>query len=463
MNSKELLGLLGGEQNIISVSHCISRLRFVLRDESLADKEAIEKLSYVKGIVQQSGQFQIIIGMEVEKYYKDFLEKTNLTGDTKDELKEKSKVNMNPFQKFAFYVSGIFIPILPVIVTGGMILGVRNFLAIPIFDGVSLMEQNVFWEGTYNFLWLIAEAVFHFLPVYITWSTFKKIGGTPVIGIALGIMLVSPQLLNSYAVSTATEIPFWDFGFTKINMIGYQGQVLPALAVGVFGAYLEIFLKKHITPYLHLVLVPLLVILPTIILAHGILGPVTWQIGDWLASGIIFMFENLGALGGFIFGLLYAPLVITGVHQITLAIEMQLVSSIGGTYIFPIISTVALAQGAATLGFVLGAKSAKYKEIGIPGVISGWLGVIEPALFGVNLKFSYPFLIGCLGSALAGAWCMLTNVLAVATGAAGLAGVLSIQSGSIINYLIGAFIAVGFSLLGTYLITVKRRKSLNLE
>lgn len=241
-DAKELLKCVGGSENISAITHCVTRMRFVLNDTSKANKDEIEKLKSVKGTFTQAGQFQVIIGTEVSDFYNEFIKISGVDGVSKDSVKNAAKNNMSFIQKLMANISEIFSPLIPAIIVGGLILGFRNVIGdMKLFeDGTkALVEISQFWKGTNDFLWLIGEAIFHFLPVGITWSIMKKMGGTQILGIVLGITLVSPQLLNAYAVAGAESIPFWDFGFAQVNMIGYQAQVIPAIMAGFVLAFLE--------------------------------------------------------------------------------------------------------------------------------------------------------------------------------------------------------------------------------
>ena len=245
-DAKELLAAIGGKSNIVAVSHCITRMRFVLGDPKIADMKRIEAIPSVKGTFTQAGQFQVIIGNEVADFYKDFSEVSGVSGVSKAEVKSMSKQNQNILQRLMTSIAEIFAPLIPAIVVGGLILGFRNVIdSMEIFGGATLVSQSQFWAGVDHFLWLLGEAVFHVgIPVGICWTIMKKMGGTEMLGIILGLTLVSGQLTNAYAVASALAngtINQWNFGFIKVNMIGYQAQVLPAMLAAFTLAYLERF------------------------------------------------------------------------------------------------------------------------------------------------------------------------------------------------------------------------------
>lgn len=430
-DAKQLLKDIGGKENISAVTHCATRMRFVLNDESKADKDAIDDIPSVKGMFTNAGQFQVIIGNDVATFYNEFSDISGIEGVSKEETKKAAKKNQPALQRAIAVLAEIFTPIIPAIIVGGLILGFRNILEGIEFGGSTIVENSVFWAGVNDFLWLPGEAIFHFLPIGITWSITRKMGTTQILGIVLGITLVSPQLLNAYDVATtaAADIPNWDFGFFQIDKIGYQAQVIPAMLAGFLLAYLEIFFRKHIPEAVSMIFVPLLSLLPTIIAAHVILGPVGWWLGDLISKVVnAGLSSSVSWLFSFLFGGLYAPLVITGLHHMTNAIDLQLISSFDTTNLWPMIALSNIAQGSAVLAVVfLHRGNEKEEQVSIPATISCYLGVTEPAMFGINLKYVYPFVAAMIGSAFAGMFNNLMNVRANSIGVGGLPGILSIN------------------------------------
>ena len=451
-DSKKLLEYVGGRENIAAVSHCVTRMRFVLNDPSKADTEAIESLSSAKGTFTQAGQFQVIIGNEVSTFYNDFAEVAGIEGVSKEAVKKAAMQNQTLIQRIMSSLAEIFAPLIPAIIVGGLILGFRNIIGeIALFDGgtKTLTQISVFWAGINSFLWLIGEAVFHFLPVCIVWSITKKMGTTQALGIVLGITLVSPQLLNAYSVATtaAAEIPKWNFGLFQVDMIGYQAQVLPAVLAGFTLVYLERFFRKICPAMISMIVVPFCSLLISVAVAHGILGPIGWKIGavisDCVNAGLTSPFK--GVFAG-IFGFFYAPLVITGLHHMSNAIDLQLIADFGGTTLWPMIALSNIAQGSAVLAMILLQKNdAKAKEVSVPACISCYLGVTEPAMFGVTLKLKYPFYAAMAGSAAGSAYLAATKTLAQALGAAGLPGFISMKPDHYMNFAIGIILSTGVS------------------
>lgn len=442
-----LVEYIGGRDNIATLTHCVTRMRFVLKDPSKADASKIEELKSVKGTFTQAGQFQVIIGPEVSTFYDEFIGQTGIEGESKEAVKEASKKNMSLLQRAVANLAEIFAPIIPAIIVGGLLLGFRNIIGeMKLFENgtMTLTEISVFWNGVNSFLWLICEAIFHFLPVGITWSVTKKMGANQMLGIVLGITLVSPQLLNAYAVAGADKIPYWDFGFFKIEMIGYQAQVIPAILVGFAYVYLERFWKKVSPASIEMIIVPFLSLVPAVLLAHTVLGPIGWKIGDLIAQGVSFGFNSsIGWLFGGIYGFIYPILVITGLHHTLLPVDLQLIASTGGTYMWPIVALANIAQGSAVLGYIyLKRKNDEEKQVAVPACISAYLGVTEPAIFGINLKYFYPFIAGLTGSGIAGIISMVTGVVANSVGVGGLPAILSIRGSSMLPYALCMAVAI---------------------
>lgn len=451
---RELLELIGGAENISAVSHCVTRMRFVLADEKKARTKEIEKIKCVKGTFTQAGQYQVIIGNDVSTFYNEFTAYAGIEGVSKDAAKQAAKGNQNWLQRMMGALGEIFAPIIPALICGGLVLGFRNVIdSIAFFENgtKTLAEISQFWAGIDSFLWLIGEAVFHLLPVGIVWSITKKMGTTQMLGIVLGLTLVSPQLLNGFSVATtpASEIPYWDFGFAKVSMIGYQGQVIAAMMAGFVLVYLEKFFRKHCPAVVSMIVVPFCSLIPAVFIAHMVVGPIGWKIGTGIAdvvyagltSDFRFIFAGL-------FGILYAPIVMTGLHHMTNAIDTQLISAMQntatpGTILWPMIALSNIAQGSSVLAMsVLQKKNERAQQINIPACISCYLGVTEPALFGVNLKYGFPLVCGMIGSGIAALISVGTGVRAVSIGVGGLPGILSIYSNYYVSFLLAMAVAV---------------------
>ena len=435
--AKDLLTAIGGKENVTAVTHCATRMRFVLGDDKKADVKTIEAIPAVKGTFTNAGQFQVIIGNDVPIFYNDFTAVSGIEGVSKEAAKSAAKSNQNPVQRVMTTLAEIFTPIIPALIVGGLILGFRNVLEgvhWSMLDGKTITEVSQFWSGVNHFLWLPGEAIFQFLPVGITWSVSRKMGTSQILGIVLGICLVSPQLLNAYSVAStpASEIAkdwVWDFGFFTVNRIGYQAQVIPALLAGLSLSYLEIFWRKHVPEVVSMIFVPFLSLIPALILAHTVLGPIGWTIGQALSTVVLAGLTGpVKWLFGAVFGALYAPFVITGLHHMTNAIDTQLIADAGGTALWPMIALSNIAQGSAVFAYyIMHRHDEREAQISLPATISAYLGVTEPALFGVNVKYIYPFVAGMIGSSIAGLLSVIFNVTAASIGIGGLPGILSIQ------------------------------------
>ncbi|MBR2216393.1 MAG: PTS system trehalose-specific EIIBC component [Selenomonadaceae bacterium] len=463
-DAKELLELVGGKENIAAVSHCMTRMRFVLGDPQKADVKRIEAMKVVKGSFTQAGQFQVIIGNTVAEFYKDFVAVAGIEGVSKDAVKQAAQQNQNILQRAAAIAAEIFAPLIPAIITGGLILGFRNCIdQLYLFENgtKTLVELSQFWAGMDHFLWLIGEAVFHLgIPVGICWSVVRKMGGTPVLGIILGLTLVSGQLLNAYAVATtaADKIPHWDFGYFTVDMIGYQAQVLPAILAALTLVYLERFFKRLVPAVVQMIVVPFCSLVLAVCAAHFVLGPIGWTIGSAI-SGVVFsgITGSFREVFGAIFGFVYAPLVITGLHHMTNAIDLQLIADYHGTMLWPMIALSNIAQGSAVLAMIyLQRGNAAAQEVNVPAWVSCYLGVTEPAIFGVNLKYFFPFICGMTGSACAAVLCVSTGSTANAIGVGGIPGILSMQPQSMPTFAMAMVVAIVVPFILTVIVGKKK-------
>ncbi|RWR02179.1 PTS system trehalose(maltose)-specific transporter subunits IIBC [[Pantoea] beijingensis] len=453
-----LIALVGGKANIAAVTHCITRLRFVLNDVSLADPKAIEALPMVKGCFTNAGQFQVVIGVDVDDWYQLLLQRAALNSSDKESAKRAARQNMSWHEILISHFAEIFFPLLPVLISGGLILGFRNVIGdVPLFGDQPLTKGHPFWQTIYDFLWLIGEAIFFYLPVGICWSTVKKMGGTPALGIVLGVTLVSPQLMNAYLIGQ--QVPdVWNFGLFTVEKVGYQAQVIPSLLAGMMLAFIELRLKRWVPAYLYMVVVPVVSLLLAVFLAHTIIGPLGRMVGDGVAWAVkSLMTGSFAPIGSALFGFLYAPLVITGVHQTTLAIDLQLIQNLGGTPVWPIIALSNIAQASAVLAIILISRKENEREISVPAAISAYLGVTEPAMYGINMKYRFPMLCAMVGSACAGLICGSFGVLANGIGVGGLPGILSIQPQYWKIYSIAMMVAIVVPLVLT--IAVYKRKT----
>ena len=430
--AKDLLAAIGGKENVTAVTHCATRMRFVLGDDKKADVKTIEVIPAVKGTFTNAGQFQVIIGNDVPIFYNDFTAVSGIEGVSKEAAKSAAKSNQNPVQRVMTTLAEIFTPIIPALIVGGLLLGLQNVLGSIQFSnlgGKTIVEVSKFWEGVNEIVSVISGAIFGFLPVGITWSVSRKMGTSQILGIVLGICLVHPSLLSAYeyaAHKAAGDIPHFILGFEKV---GYQGQVIPALLAGLTLAYLEIFWRKYIPEVISMIFVPLLSLVPAVILSYAVLGPIGWWLGG-LISGVVLagLTGPVKWLFGAIFGAIYAPFVITGLHHMTNAIDLELVRTAGGTGLWPMIALSNIAQGSAVFAYYfIKRHDEREAQISLPATISAYLGVTEPALFGVNVKYVYPLVAGMSASALSGLLSAVFGVQANSIGIGGLPAILSIK------------------------------------
>ncbi|ABO67008.1 MULTISPECIES: PTS system trehalose-specific EIIBC component [Geobacillus] len=444
----QIVEAIGGKENIVAATHCVTRLRFALKDEGKVDKEALERIDVVKGSFSANGQFQVVIGQGlVDKVYNELVELTGIGRATKQEIKDAAEAKLNPLQRAIKTLADIFIPILPAIVTAGLLMGINNVLTGPdiFYEGKSFVDVHQEWADLANMINLIANTAFVFLPGLIGWSAVTKFGGSPLLGIVLGLMLVHPDLLNAWGWGAAKqegEIPVWNlFGF-DVQKVGYQGQVLPVLVASYVLAKIELFLRNRIPDAFQLLLVAPLALLVTGFLAFIAIGPITFAIGNAITNLFVGIFDNVPAIGGLLYGALYAPLVVTGMHHTFLPVDLQLIASTGGTFLWPILVMSNIAQGSAALAMMFVAKDEKLRGLSFTSAVSAYLGITEPAMFGVNLRFRFPFIAAMTGAAIAGMFITLNKVLAPSIGVGGLPGFLSIVPQKWVPFFIGMAIAI---------------------
>ena len=445
--ASQVIENVGGKQNIKSVQHCATRLRLQLKNNDLRNEEAVSDIEGVKGVFLTQSQFQIIFGSGLVNLVCDEVQKQlGIAVDTSaDDEKEEKKGNA--LQRLVKLLSDIFVPIIPAIVAGGLLMGLNNILTAAMFHGKSVIDLYPQWKGLATAINLFASAPFTFLPVLIGFSATKKFGGNPYLGAAMGMIMVHPDLLSAYSIGIA-QPPVWNiFGF-KIAAIGYQGTVLPVLAVAFILATIEKKLHKVTPTWLDNLTTPLISIMVTSFLTFIFVGPVLREAGNLLADGITWVYNTFGFVGGGLFGLAYAPICLTGMHHSFIAIETQLIAAkatTGGSFIFTTASMNNVAQGAAVLAVLFLTKNEKMKSICSASGVSALLGITEPAMFGVTLKLKYPFYAAIIGSAVGNAYCAATGVLAQALGAAGLPGFLSMLPKDYLNFAIGLILSMAVS------------------
>lgn len=442
--AKEVISHVGGPKNIKKAFHCATRLRLMLKDPSLADEKALESVDGVKGTFLVQEQFQIIFGSGTVNLVTDEVLK-ELGMDSQDQADEEIvEKKGNLISRAVKTLSDIFVPIVPAIVAGGLLMGINNVLTAQglFFANKSLIEAYPMWKDFATIINLFSNAAFTFLPILVGFSATKKFGGNPYLGAVMGMIMVHPDLLNCYNYGKVAT-PFWNLFGLKVAAVGYQGTVLPILFTSWVIAKLETKLHKITPSWLDNLTTPLLSVLITGFITFLAVGPALREAGNVLADGLQWLYFSLGPVGGAIFGFLYAPIVITGMHQSFIAIETQLLASAAHrTFIFPIAAMSNVAQGAAVLAVFFLSKDPKQKSLCSASGISALLGITEPAMFGVNLKLKYPFIGAICGSAVGSAWIAGTKTLASAVGTAGIPGFLSIPPESWGNYGIGMALSI---------------------
>ncbi|MGG5359641.1 PTS system, sucrose-specific IIBC component [Enterococcus sp. DIV0213j] len=449
-----------GKGNIQAAAHCATRLRLVLKDPSKVNQKALDKIEAVKGTFEANNQFQIIIGAgDVNNVYHELVKLTNVKEASTSDLKavaSKGK-KTNPFMAFVKVLSDIFVPIVPALVAGGLLMAINNVLtAQHLFGPQSVVEM---YPGVTDFaaiINLLSAAPFFFLPILVGFSATKRFGGNPYLGAAIGMAMVMPDLVTGYDVANTIaegSMTYWNLFGLNVAQAGYQGSVLPVLAVAWILATLEKFFHKRIPNAFDFTFTPMLAIIITGFLTFTVVGPVMREVSDGLTNGLVWLYETTGAVGLGIFGFFYSPIVITGLHQSFPAIETTLLADVartGGSFIFPVASMANVAQGAATFAVLLLTKSKKQKGLATSAGISAMLGITEPAIFGVNLKLKFPFICGMIASAAACVFIGLFHVLAVAMGPASVIGFISITPSAIPTFMIGIVISILVGFTTTY-------------
>lgn len=463
--AEAIVKAIGGVDNIQAATHCVTRLRFALKDENKVDQSALENINVVKGSFTTNGQFQVVIGQgTVDKIYQAMVEKTGIRQASKEEVKAAGGKKQNVLQRGVKVLADIFIPILPAIVTAGLLMGINNILANPgIFGDQAVIEMYPQWAGIADMINIIANTALTFLPALIGWSAMKRFGGSELLGVVLGLILVHPALLNAWEYGAALKegtVPTWNLFGLEVNKIGYQGQVLPVLFASWVLAKIELFLRKGVWDSIQLLVVAPVALLVTGFLTFIIIGPITFTIGNWITDGLVALFDHYAVVGGFVYGALYAPMVITGMHHTFLAVDLQLIGSTNSTFLWPILALSNIAQGAAAFAMMLAAKDDKLKGLAGTSGISAWLGITEPAMFGVNLRFKYPFIAAIVGSSIAGAFITMQKVLATSIGVGGLPGIFSIIPEHWFSFIIGMVIVIIVPFVITYIIALRKHRLL---
>ena len=457
----EIINAVGGVDNLISATHCVTRLRIILKNEKAVNIKELEAIKTVKGSFSANGQFQIIIGPgTVNKVYAEFIEQTGLKEASKEEIKEASAQNLNPLQKLIKTLADVFIPILPAIVASGLLMGLNNILTNPgiFYEDQSILDVHTGWAGISGMINIIANTSFAFLPALVGWSAVKKFGGNPVLGIVLGLMLIHPSLMpGAQFAQRPDEVNHWNILGFNIAQIGYQGQVIPILFSSFILANIEKFLTKKIPDMIQMILVAPLALLTTGFLTFTVIGPITMTFSNLITDGILGLFDIAPIIAGAIFGALVSPLVVTGMHHLFLGVNLQMIGTLGYTTLWPIQVMASLGQGAAALAIFFIIKNQKTKGVALTSAISAWLGITEPAIFGINLRFKFPFLASMIGAGVAGAIVSFGHVKAGSIGISGIPAPLSILTEYWGIYLLAMATSIFVTCLLTYLFSKSKK------
>ena len=436
--AKKVIEGLGGRENIVSAAHCATRLRLVIGDNDKCNKEAIENIEGVKGVFFASGQLQVIFGTGVvNKVYGEFIKEAGISEATKEEVKQAASAKTNIFKRVIKALGDVFVPIIPAIVASGLLMG--------LLEGLCNAFPAMANSGTYQIIHLFSNAAFVFLPVLIAMSAAQVFGGNRFLGAVIGMIMIHPDLMNAWSVAGAESVPqaaVW-FGAYNINLVGYQGHVIPVVIAVWFMSTLEKRLHKVVPEMIDLFVTPLVTVLVTGYLTLTIFGPVFSILENYVLNGVQYLISIPFGIGSFIVGAVYAPTVVAGVHHMYNAIEAGMLSGPMGVNIWMPIATAAnVAQGAAALALALKTKNMKTKSMALPASLSAFLGITEPAIFGVNLRFFKPFVAGCIGGAIGALAASVLNVSATAYGITGVFGLL-ITTHCMVQYII--VMAVAFA------------------
>ena len=449
--AQEILDKVGGGKNIVSAAHCATRLRLVIADNSKADKTAIENVEGVKGVFEASGQLQIILGTgTVNKVFDEFISIAGITASTKAEAKEAAAQKQNVFMRAIKLLGDIFVPIIPAIVASGFLMGIMNSLDFMINNGFINMDTS---SSIYVFANLFSNTAYTFLQILIAFSAAKAFGANPYLGAVIGMIMINPSLQNAYTVATEgvqqTQSVF--FGLYDIDMVGYQGHVIPVVIAVWLLSVIEKKLHKIVPEVLDLFVTPLVSVFVTGYLTLSIIGPVFVWAENAVLYGIQWLLTLPLGIGSLIMGALYAPTVVTGIHQMYTAIDIGQIAQYGVTYWLPLASAANVAQGAAALAVALKSKDKKIKSLALPSSLSAFMGITEPAIFGVNLRFFKPFIAGCIGGGCGALYASIVHLGAKGTGVTGIFGILLCLDQPV-QYLIEMVIAVGVAFTISFLL-----------
>lgn len=449
--AQEILNHIGGSKNVVSAAHCATRLRLVIADNASADKKALENVDGIKGVFEASGQLQIILGTgTVNKVFDEFIAIAGITASSKAEVKEAAVQKQNWFMRAIKLLGDIFVPIIPAIVASGFLMGIMNSLDFMNANGFINIDTT---SSLYVFANLFSNTAYTFLQILIAFSAAKAFGANPYLGAVIGMIMINPALQNAYTVATegvaATQSVF--FGLYNIDMVGYQGHVIPVVIAVWLMSVIEKKLHKIVPEVLDLFVTPLVSVFVTGYLTLAAIGPVFVWAENAVLSGIQWLLTLPFGLGSFVMGGLYAPTVVTGIHQMYTAIDLGQLAMYGLTFWLPLASAANVAQGAAALAVAVKSKDKKIKSLALPSSLSAFMGITEPAIFGVNLRFLKPFIAGCIGGGCGALYASIVHLGAKGTGVTGIFGILLCLEQPV-QYLIEMAISVGVAFVISFVL-----------
>jgi len=451
--AKELIEAVGGDENISSVAHCATRLRIMVKDKEKVDQERVEDIEKVKGAFYNSGQYQIILGTgTVNKIFAEIVT-LGVSESSKDEQKAEGQKQGNMFQRSIRTFGDVFVPIIPALVATGLFMGLRGLVMQERILAIFGMTPDDISSNFLLFTEVLTDTAFVFLPALVAWSAFRVFGGSPIIGLVLGLMLVSPALPNAWAVAGGEVEPLMFFGILPV--IGYQGSVLPAFIAGLIGAKIEKWIRKRVPEALDLIVTPLFTLLIMISLALFVLGPILHTVEDVILTGTVAVLDWPLGLAGLLIGFFNQIIVITGVHHVFNMMEIRLLESLGNNPYNAIITASVAAQGGAALAVGLKTKSKKLKALALPSSLSAFLGITEPAIFGVNLRYGKPFIMGLIGGGVGGFFASIMNLSGTGMAITVIPGTLLYLNEQLFLYILVNLIAISVAFALTWMFGYK--------
>lgn len=452
--AKQIYEKIGGKDNLVSAAHCATRLRLVINDNAKCNEKAVENIDGVKGVFFASGQMQIILGTgTVNKVYDEFIKIAGISGSSKEEVKQAAAKKGNPFQRLIKTIGDIFVPIIPAIVASGFLMGIMEALNFMVNNGFLHISTD---GSIYQFAVLFSNVAYVFLPILIAFSAAKVFGANPYLGAVIGMIMIHPNLQNAWTVATEgvqqTQSVFG--GLWKINMVGYQGHVIPVIIAVFVLSVIEKKLHKLVPPMFDLFVTPLVSVFVTGYLTLAAIGPVFVFVENGLIDGIQKLLTLPFGIGSFIMGGLYAITVVSGIHHMYTVIDLGQIAKFGYTFWLPLASAANVAQGGAALAVALKSKNKKMKSVALPSALSACMGITEPAIFGVNLRLGRPFIAACAGGACGALYASIVNLGATGTGVTGIFGIL-LHLHRPMQYIIAMAIAFGVAFVLTGILGFK--------